>query len=212
MFKLSQFAALGLAAALAFTISPATAATITVSATLPTKAIANPNPTATGSTGAVNPPGTPAYYNNVVGNQFTNDKMVARSPWEDTDLFATGVYSSVSQNSFAIFDFDKLQTGFSLVWGSPDTWNNLLIELISGGNVATINGVQMVPPGVSGLKAVLLTVTNVEFDRLKLTSDQNAFEFANLTATPVPLPAAAWMLIAGVGGLVALGRRRRANA
>lgn len=34
------------------------------------------------------------------------------------------------------------------------------------------------------------------------------FTLASLTVTPVPLPAAAWMLIAGVAGIAALGRKK----
>ncbi len=49
------------------------------------------------------------------------------------------------------------------------------------------------------------------YDWTKLTSSglSNITEFGGVTA-PIPLPAAGWMLIAGVAGLVAAGRRRRA--
>lgn len=36
--------------------------------------------------------------------------------------------------------------------------------------------------------------------------------FFSFTATPVPLPAAGWLLLAGVGGLAAMGRRRKKTA
>jgi hypothetical protein len=201
-------------ASVAFAISllagAASALTTSISTTLPGTAVANLAPTSTGSTGVVNPNGTLAYYDNVVGNQFVGGTMVARSPWEGTGLFGTGMFSSVSQNSFATFSFGIAQTGFSLVWGSPDNYNNLDIVLSGGGAPQTINGSALVPPGTLGAAAVLLTVSDVTFDTLTFRSTQNAFEFANLTTTPVPLPAAAWMLIASVGGLFAVAGRRKA--
>lgn len=187
-------------AAALFLVTPmaANAVTITKSNTLPTVAIANAAPTAT----------TGTYFGNVTGSI----SGVRRTPWEGTALAGTGVYSSVSKNSSATFDFAKLQKGFSLVWGSPDTWNNLQVKLISGNTVVeTINGLAIQPP--VGILASLVTVTGVLFDRLTFVSTtNNAFEFANLTTTPVPLPAAGWMLIAGLGALGAVARKRKAVA
>ena len=40
-------------------------------------------------------------------------------------------------------------------------------------------------------------------------NDNSDYAVASVIATPVPLPAAGWMLIAGVGALAAAGRRRR---
>jgi hypothetical protein len=42
------------------------------------------------------------------------------------------------------------------------------------------------------------------------TGSNYAVQFKLVETTPIPLPAAGWMLIAGVGGLVALKRRRKA--
>jgi hypothetical protein len=51
-----------------------------------------------------------------------------------------------------------------------------------------------------------------KFSSVTFSSSQPAFEFA-LAAAPasaVPLPAAGWMLIAGVGAIAAIARRWRA--
>jgi hypothetical protein len=42
--------------------------------------------------------------------------------------------------------------------------------------------------------------------------DNSAVLVAELNAASVPLPAAGWMLIAGIGGLVAMKRRQKARA
>jgi hypothetical protein len=187
-------------AAALFLVTPMAANAVTIAKTnvLPTVAIANATPDAT----------TGTYFSNVTGTI----SGTRRTPWEGTALAATGVYSSVSKGSSATFDFAKRQKSFSLVWGSPDKWNDLQVKLISGGaTVTTINGFAIQPP--AGVLAALVTVTDVVFDRLTFVSTtNNAFEFANLTTTPVPLPAAGWMLIAGLGALGAVARKRKVAA
>jgi hypothetical protein len=47
------------------------------------------------------------------------------------------------------------------------------------------------------------------FDTVKFfLNGSNAFEFSNITTTPVPLPASGLLLIGGLGALVARSRRK----
>ncbi|CAJ1369813.1 MAG: VPLPA-CTERM sorting domain-containing protein [Roseibium album] len=150
------------------------------------------------------------YFNNVIGNQFNGGGgLIARSPWEGTSHQNTdGVFSSVQGGSSATFEFDKVQTGLSMIWGSPDSYNDLVITLLGGGGTYTINGNDV--KGPSGILASLVGVTNVAFQKIVLTSGSNAFEFANLKTTPVPIPAGALLLVTAVGGLALVRRRKSA--
>ncbi|MBG6178689.1 hypothetical protein IWQ55_006555, partial [Labrenzia sp. EL_208] len=63
---------------------------------------------------------------------------------------------------------------------------------------------------IYSLSASLVGVTNVAFQKIVLTSGSNAFEFANLKTTPVPIPAGALLLVTAVGGLALVRRRKSA--
>lgn len=155
------------------------------------------NPLATATTGTV--------YENTTGSV----SGLRRSPWEGSAFDQTGWYTSVSGDASATYDFASPQTSFSLIWGSPDNYNDLEIRLISGNQlIATINGTSAQPPVQIG--AAYVTVSDVSFDRLVFRSTtSNAFEFANFSVSRVPEPDSLALL--GLG-LLGLGLRGRRNA
>lgn len=46
--------------------------------------------------------------------------------------------------------------------------------------------------------------------RIGVTGDSSAFRVSSVTVSAVPLPAAGWLMIAGLGGLAAMRRRKKA--
>ena len=187
MFKtVLSAAALSLAA-----LAPAGAVTVTQSAT-PTTAVANP-------TTVVDVIGT--YSENV-----SNPGLVPglrRSPWEGTSLDGS-VYSSITGE--LTYTFDSLHTSFSLVWGSPDSYNSL--HFYNGTTwVATILGTSIVGCCGGNIANSLVTISDLQFDSVRFVSGAPAFEYANISAA-VPLPAGGLLLLGALGGLAALRRRK----
>lgn len=173
--------------------SIASAATISYSAT-PAVAFANPIGTLVSGT----------FNQNVTDPGLVSG--VRRSPWENTDLNGK-VYSSIT--GVASYAFGGLNSIFSLVWGSPDTYNSLAFYK-AGIFVWSVTGADIV--GCCGSNIIskpLVTFADFgQFDRVDFASGSPAFEYANISAT-VPVPAAGVLLMGAFGGLAALRRRKR---
>jgi hypothetical protein len=192
-------------------VAPHVGAAATVTATQLTPAelgavVTQPNPSFDATTGTV--------FQNVAGSV----SGVRRSPFDTatgpTDNRTEGLYSSVGARSSGTFLFDSLQSAVSLIWGSPDVYNTM--SLFLGGTLVA----QVIPgvgdgPAALQRGAFLVTVSDTAFDRVVISSRGVAFEFANFSTEPlavIPLPPAGMLLLAGIGGLALVGRRRRAVA
>ena len=193
-----KLASMAIAAAALFVSGPVAAATFTLDATLPAPAGAVPTADATSGT--------------VSQNVTDSVSGVRRSPWEGTSEDGA-LYTSVSGGAAATYEFASLQSALTLLWGSVDTYND--IDFYAGGSlVDTINGAALISAGApNGLSFIVATiVTDFAFDSIVIRSGSNAFEFANLSTTAVPLPGAALLLLSGIGGFAFSSRRKQATA
>jgi hypothetical protein len=133
--------------------------------------------------------------------------------WEDIPFYAVGPRNLLSQP--AVLDMGSKKAGLTLHWGSIDARNTM--EFFNNGVlVATVTGLDVPAPVNNpnvdpGFASALVKVSGFVFDQVVFTNGLfNGFEFTNLKASPVPLPAAGWMLISAMAGVGFLARNRRA--
>jgi hypothetical protein len=149
---------------------------------------------------------------------------VRASPAGNTTAYqSVGVNGQVNPGT-SFFDFSSILpastpflTGFSLYWGSIDTYNSLKFfnnngvqvgQTWTGNNFPPANGNQ---PAVVTNRRITFGFTEAEnITGVEFSSTENAFEFDDIgIASPVPEPASWAMLIAGFGLVGATMRRRR---
>lgn len=153
----------------------------------------------------------------------TGNIGVSRSPFDETTPLVGGFstssgfpestpYFSVgpdNPDNPAMLEFSQNQREFSFLWGSPDSYNELTFTL-DNVVVGFFAGTAVQPPTAVGSSFVNFRGT---FDTVTFFSDgSNAFEWSSMSATAVPLPAAAWMMLAGLASLGFVARRKRAAA
>lgn len=145
---------------------------------------------------------------------------VHRTPYDDSsgvviDGFETLEYFSVGPGNLpspATMILDAPATSLSFLWGSPDDHNDLVFRK-DGSDIAFFDGDLVASfPGVPTLGSVTFVELSVDmaFDEvLFVSTERNAFEFANVSVTPVvPLPAGWPLMIAGLGALGLIGMRK----
>src|SRR5664279_1023373 len=166
---------------------------------------------------------------------------VDRSPFEN---LAVGVLNPNGNGGFIVTNWDQkaysavqgggsvtynlgLSNTLSILWGSADSYNTLtfyngstLVGSLTGTGVTTgpatfnpLNG--LVHPQTYGHDLIVFTDSGV-FTSVVLTSSQNAFEFADLSAglrttqlDNTPLPAALQLFASGRGAFGLIARRRK---
>jgi len=103
----------------------------------------------------------------------------------------------------------------SFLWGSPDLFNSLTVNSTGSSQVFTAasllfpvtNGDQSFNQSVqfTGLAGALIT-------SLVFSSNQDAFEVARFSTTPIPEPETYAMMLAGLGLMGFVARRRKPSA
>jgi len=136
-----------------------------------------------------------------------SESGVARSPFEDLPGGGAGLqFNSVRSGSVI---YNLAGSLLTMVWGSPDSYNTLTFWTLPDGqgDSTSVIGTALIPPYAIGAHLVTFALDGV-FQSITLASSQAAFEYAGLTATP--LPPALLLFGSALAGLGWLGRRRAA--
>lgn len=190
---------IGLAGAAILFVAPAQSAIVTMSLLEPVADIGVPLATTTNGT----------VYQNVTGSI----GGVRRSPWENTSI-PGGTYTSVSGGSFASYVLDAAISSFSFMWGSVDTYNTIKFfkdGIETGEQIVGQDGINAGAPARTGF-GIATIFTDNEFNEIRFLSGGNAFEYANLNVSAVPLPAALPLYGAGLAVMGFIGWRKRRKA
>lgn len=103
----------------------------------------------------------------------------------------------------------------SFLWGSPDTYNMLTVMTsdgisqlftASGLGFSVTDGNQSFSQYVQFFASAGTTITSLIFNNVP---QQNAFEVANFSVTPIPEPETLALMLAGLGAIGFIVRRRR---
>ena len=211
-------------AALGFLVSTAASAAVITSTTgfqeqnLGAGVATFESPTPVNTGGTTNPPGQfsdgPGSWSGtgIIANG-TSEGNYAAPAGDTTDYMA--VLASPNRGPETL-TLTAPATTINLYWGSIDTYNFIdfligttVVKTVSGSFFAPANGDQ-VAPGTN--RFVTITLASI-FNGVRFRSEGlNAFEFDNVSANAVPIPAALPLFAGGVGLLGWLARRKRRSA
>ncbi|MCG8493560.1 MAG: hypothetical protein MI743_18215 [Sneathiellales bacterium] len=134
------------------------------------------------------------------------------SPW-DGSPFAGSDYYAVRSGGSATFSGFGETTQISFLWGSVDTYNSIIFNLVGGGTEEVLGSDVIISGAPSGDGAIDVLITTASaFDSFQFISTDDSFEYANLQVSVVPLPAALPLYGAGMAIIGFIGWRRRKNS
>lgn len=112
--------------------------------------------------------------------------------------------------------FDIPLTSVTFLWGSPDSFNDLVVTTTGGSN-QTIDAFATGGINANSRYLTLTAAGNGDYIssltfRSEKTGQSYAFEVDNMSMTPVPEPQTYALLLAGLGAISFVARRRRVQS
>jgi hypothetical protein len=143
----------------------------------------------------------PSSFSGIVYTANTSITNVQTQP-----LFDTGSFLVVYPNSSATFDLGGV-TSFSFLWGSPDPSNSISINGVLFGTGASLLGATANSNNANTQWATITAADGGFLNTMTITTSQIAFELA--VANPVPEPETYALMLAGLGAMAFVARRRK---
>ena len=122
-------------------------------------------------------------------------------------------FGAIQANGFALYNFDRPENLFSMLWGSPDAYNTLFFYSgvsATGSVLLTLTGSNMLIQ-TFGHDQLQINFGDQFFQSVLFTTSANAFEYTNMQASDplvTPIPPALPLFATGLGALGLLGWRR----
>lgn len=125
---------------------------------------------------------------------------------------STGNFAAVLGGGSATFVLPNAASAFGFLLGSLDSYNTLTINFLDGGS-ATYSGLQITENlGSNGYLTLDYTALNRRVASATFTSQQNSFEFDDLSFGGVVPEPSTWALLILGFGMIGGAMRRRTNA
>lgn len=153
---------------------------------------------------------TPSFVSGVTLAHFYNTTAFSNDPLEVALIEATGANGtstlSIQNTGYSVSGGVRTPTLTTTITGFGGTANVLGVPFTGAAGSAANKGLVT----IADLFLELGPLTRLVFsaDGAPFGSDGSDYSIAALTVAPVPLPAAVWMLLAGLGGLGLFGRKR----
>jgi hypothetical protein len=139
--------------------------------------------------------------------------LSATTPTEIRPSGAVGTnYLSVEGSQSATLTFAMPTTYLSFLWGSPDSYNSLVVTEADG-TVTTLSAMSFGLTTGANAPESYVQIMDTASAILSLTYSNspktNSFETANYSVTPVPEPETYALMLGGLGLVGFMARRRR---